>query len=71
MDSRRTFVLAVKKVLRVAGICMALPFFIWLPLGLMPSIPSIIDIFGIAGLKAPASIAIGGLMLAAIGFEDF
>ena len=71
MDSRRSFVLAVKKVSRITGICMALPLFIWLPLGLAPSIPSIIDIFGVAGLKVPASIAIGGLMLAAIGFEDF
>ena len=62
---------AIKKVLRVVGIAMALPFFIWLPLGLIPSIPSIIDVFGIDGLKVPTGIVIGGLLLAAIGYEDF
>ena len=62
---------AIKKVLRVLGIVMAVPFFVWVPLGLIPSIPSIIDVFGIDGLKLPTSIVIGGLMLAAIGYEDF
>jgi len=50
---------------------MAVPFFIWVPLGFIPSIPSIIDVFGIDGLKLPTGIVIGGLMLAAIGYEDF
>ena len=62
---------AIKKVLRVVGIAMALPFFIWLPLGLIPAIPSILDVFGIDGLKVPTGIVIGGLLLAAIGYEDF
>ncbi len=62
---------AIKKVLRVLGIVMAVPFFVWVPLGLIPSIPSIIDVFGIDGLKVPTSIVIGGLLLAAIGYEDF
>jgi len=61
----------IKKVLRVLGIAMALPFFIWVVLGLIPSIPSIVDVFGIDGLKIPTSVVIGGLMLAAIGYEDF
>ena len=71
MDNRSPLLEAIKKVLRVVGIAMALPFFIWLPLGLMPSIPSIIDVFGIDGLKVPTGIVIGGLLLAAIGYEDF
>jgi len=62
---------AVKKVLRVAGIAMATPFFIWVALGWIPSIPSIVDVFGVDGLKFPTSIVIAGLMLAAIGYEDF
>jgi hypothetical protein len=62
---------AIKRVLRILGIFMAVPFFIWVPLGLVPSIPSIIDIFGMDGLKLPTGIVIGGLMLAAIGYEDF
>lgn len=71
LNSRPTRVEVVKKVLRVLGISLALPVFIWLPLGLIPAIPSIIDVFGVNGLKVPSSIVIGGLLLAAIGFEDF
>ncbi len=71
MKTHPTRVVAVKKVLRVLGIGLALPIFIWLPLGLIPSIPSIIDVFGVTGLKVPSGIVIGGLLLAAIGFEDF
>lgn len=62
---------AIKNLLKLLGISMAVPFFIWVPLGLIPSIPSIIDVFGIDGLKLPTGIVIGGLMLAAIGYEDF
>lgn len=71
MNNRSPFVEAIKKLLRVLGILMAVPFFIWVPLGFVPSIPSIIDIFGMDGLKLPTGIVIGGLMLAAIGYEDF
>lgn len=71
MNNRSPFAEAIKKVLRVLGILMAVPFFIWVPLGLIPSIPSVIDIFGMDGLKVPTGIVIGGLMLAAIGYEDF
>ncbi len=62
---------SVKMALRVLGIGIALPFFIWVPLGLMVAVPSIIDVFGMSGLKVPTSFVIGGLMMAAIGFEDF
>jgi hypothetical protein len=61
----------IKKVARVSGVCMALPFFIWLPIGLIANVPSIIDVFGMDGLRYPTAIVIGGLMLAAFGFEDF
>jgi hypothetical protein len=61
----------LKKVSRVIGISMALPFFIWVPLSLITSIPSIVDVFGIDGLKLPTGIVIAGLMLAAIGYENF
>jgi len=60
-----------KQILRLLGLSLAVPFFVWLPLGFLPAVPSIIDIFGIDGLKLPTSIVIGGLMLAAIGFGDF
>ena len=71
MNNRSPIVEALKRVLRILGIFMAVPFFIWLPLGLIPAIPSIIDVFSIDGLKLPSSIVIGGLLLAAIGYEDF
>lgn len=71
LSSRATRAAVVKRVLRVLGVGLALPIFIWLPLGLIPSIPSIIDVFGVAGLKVPSGIVIGGLLLAAIGFEDY
>jgi hypothetical protein len=48
----------------------ALPFFAWLPLGLLESVPSMVDVFGIPGLRVPASIVVGGLLLAAIGFYE-
>lgn len=71
MNNRSPFAEAIKKLLRLSGMSMAVPFFIWVPLGFIPSIPSIIDVFGIDGLKLPTGIVIGGLMLAAIGYEDF
>jgi len=71
LNNRSPFLGASKKVLRVVGVALAVPFFIWVPLGFIPSIPSIIDVFGIGGLKLPTGIVIGGLMLAAIGYEDF
>ena len=60
-----------RRFLRVVGILMFLPFAVWLLVGWIPGIPSIIDVFGVTGLKIPAGIAIGGLLIAAIGFEDF
>jgi hypothetical protein len=71
VNNRSPLLEGIKKVLRVLGMVMALPFFIWVVLGLIPSIPSIVDVFGIDGLKIPTSVVIGGLMLAAIGYEDF
>jgi hypothetical protein len=60
-----------RRILQVLGISMVLPFFIWLAIGWLPGIPSIIDVFGVTNLKIPAGIVIAGLLLAAIGFEDF
>ena len=71
MNIRGPFLEAVKKALRYLGLSMAIPFFVWVPLGFLSSVPSIIDVFGIDGLKLPTGIVIGGLMLAAIGYEDF
>ena len=63
--------LTARRIIRLLGICMVLPFFTWLAIGWLPGIPSIIEVFGVNGLKIPAGIVIAGLLLAAIGFEDF
>ena len=49
------------------GVVMAAPFFLWVPLGLTPSM---IDVFGVVGLRFPAAVTIGGLLLAAVGFHE-
>lgn len=64
---------AVKRIRLLAGIagCTVAGFFLaWLLLGLVPGIPSMIDIFGMGGMRTPASITIAGLLLAAIGFFE-
>lgn len=61
----------IKKIARILGIVMALPFFLWLPLGLLPGVPTIIEVFGMDGLRYPTGMVIGGLVLAAFGFEDY
>ena len=53
------------------GILLAAPFFIWFPLGFLSSLPSMIDVFGVPGLRIPASFTVAGLLLAAIGFHRF
>ena len=61
------------EVLRAAGflgVAIAAPFFIWVPLGLIGLTPSMIDVFGIVGLRFPAAVTISGLLLAAIGFHE-
>ena len=69
--SECTIFKVAKNAARVVGVILVLPFFIWMPLSLVTTIPSMIDIFGMDGLRTPTGIVIGGLMLAAFGFEDF
>jgi hypothetical protein len=51
------------------GVAIALPFFLWVPLGFLGLTPSMIDVFGVVGLRFPAAVTIAGLLLAAIGFH--
>lgn len=60
----------VKEFSAILGLVIATPMFLWLFVGLIPAVPSIIDVFGIEGLRTPAGIIIAGLVLAAFGFED-
>ena len=60
----------IRRMIGWLGVVLATPFFIWLPLGLVPGIPNMMDIFGISGLRTPAAITIAGLLLGAIGFFE-
>ncbi len=51
------------------GLALAAPFFVWAPLAAVAPVPSMIDVFGVVGLRIPASITIAGLLLAAVGFH--
>ncbi len=52
------------------GIGLAMPFFLWVPAGFLAGVPSVVDVFGVAGLRTPAAITVFGLLLAAIAFWD-
>ncbi len=58
------------RILGYIGVLMALPFFIWLPLGFLSTVPSMVDVFGVPGLRVPAGFTVAGLLIAAIGFWD-
>ena len=52
------------------GVVVATPFFLWAPLGFIGLVPSMIDVFGVVGLRIPAGVTISGLLLAAVGFYE-
>ena len=70
---RRTIAMSsairARHLLGVLGLFTALPFFAWLPLGLLDAVPSMVEVFGIPGLRIPASATVAGLLLAAVGFH--
>ncbi|WP_353375825.1 hypothetical protein [Microbulbifer sp. NBRC 101763] len=53
------------------GLLVAMPFFFWALFGLLGMVPSILQVFGITGMRIPASITIIGLLMAAVGFWDY
>jgi hypothetical protein len=59
-------------LLRMAGwfgVIIATPFFLWVPLGFTGLVPSMVDVFGIVGVRIPAAITIAGLLIASVGFH--
>lgn len=70
-ECRRSRFNSVQRALGWVGVIVAAPFFLWVPLALLTPLPSLIDVFGVVGLRIPASITIGALLLAAIGFHKF
>lgn len=57
-------------LLGVLGALTAAFFFVWLLVGWIGWAPTLVDVFGVAGIRTPASITVGGLLLAAIAFWD-
>ena len=51
------------------GVIIAAPFFLWVPLGFTGLVPSMVDVFGIVGVRIPAAITIAGLLIASVGFH--
>lgn len=47
------------------------PLAIWLPIGWLGWLPSMVEVFGVEGLRIPASVAVTGLLIAAVGFWDY
>jgi len=56
--------------LGLVGAAVASCFFIWLLLGWFGWVPTMVDVFGIAGMRTPASVTVAGLLLAAIAFWE-
>lgn len=55
----------------ILGVVVAVPFFVWVPLGWLGVVPTLIDVYGIEGLRTPASFVVGGLLVAALAFYEF
>ena len=53
------------------GLIGAVLMLVWLITSVLGLTVSMIDVFGMEGVRIPAGIAIGGLMLAAVGFNKF
>jgi len=57
--------------LGVLGIGVASAFFVWLLAGWFKWMPSLVDFFGVEGLRTPAAITVGALLLAAISLWEW
>ena len=57
--------------LGITGILVAAAIFVWLLAGWLEWMPSMVDMFGVAGMRTPAVIAVAGLLLAAIAFWEY
>jgi len=57
--------------LGVFGIVVASAFFVWMLAGWFGWVPSMVIVFGVQGLRIPASITVGALLIAAIAFWEY
>ena len=73
LQIERVYVTARSKYRRFLGwfgLGLALPFFIWVLLWYSGVAPSMIEVFGVPGIRIPASVTISGLLFAAVGFYE-
>ena len=61
----------VGRIVGWVGVILAVPFFVWALLGWFGVVPSMVSVFGITGLRIPASVVVAGLLMAAVGFHEF
>jgi hypothetical protein len=57
--------------LGLVGILVAAVFFVWLLAGWFDWMPSLVAVFGVEGLRTPAAITVGALLMAAIAFWEY
>lgn len=60
----------VRLSLGLLGVVVASVFFIWLLAGWLGWVPSMVDMFGVEGIRTPAAISVAGLLLAAVSFWE-
>ena len=61
----------LRVLIGTVGLVGAVLMLVWLITSVLGLTVSMIDVFGMEGVRIPAGIAIGGLMLAAVGFNKF
>jgi len=54
----------------MAGSALAAFFLLWLLAGWIGWVPTLVDMFGVVGMRTPASFTVAGLLLAAIAFWE-
>ena len=57
--------------LGVLGALLASVFFVWLLAGWLGWVPGLVAVFGVEGLRTPAAITVGALLIAAVAFWEF
>jgi hypothetical protein len=60
----------LQKAARITGLLIAAPIVLWFVLGFLGFLPSVVQVFGSAGVRTPATIVVAGLLIAALGFWD-
>ena len=60
----------VRLSLGLLGVVVASVFFIWLLAGWLGWMPSMVDMFGVEGMRTPAAISVAALLLAAASFWE-